>query len=136
MKNISLLDLTKLLMAGVLIHGVAIALFVGASKSDFSDFGKPVAIGISLMAVLILLRSAANKEIQVLSIGASAATLALSYLIAYHSLGFLAFHGLVSESEISVDYIATNLKIWLLLFCLYCAVIYSIARLKTQITWQ
>jgi hypothetical protein len=108
-------------VAGLVLQTIGLVAFVGVSTVSWNASGKWLVIGVSALAMGLLLLWA-NSPYRFSRSVVQSALLALGFLIAHHALGILFSPGLLKDIEIpSIEHLRIEGIIFVVLFTLYLA---------------
>lgn len=104
---------------GFILQATLLVAFIYASRLDEVMFGKPIVIAFAVGAMGLLLWRAARVTLR-LELIAICASLAVGYMVAFHSVGFLWFPGLLKDLDgLSWAYIRSIVAVAGVLFAVY-----------------
>jgi hypothetical protein len=104
---------------GLVTQFALLATFVSISRSGFASTGKPVVLVVAVVALGLIIWSGVKRARKITHVLALPLVLALGYLVAFYSLGLIAFPGLLSDATRSSDYIGSVLRVGTALLVIY-----------------
>lgn len=119
-------------LAGMVLQGAGLAAFILISRTNISTVGKPVVIGLTLVSVALLLWHSVKQAKTPAVIFMLPALLALGYIVAFHAVGAMGFHGLLRDMEFSADYLLSVLRVTGIVFVAYVvgtALLYFVSKM-------
>ena len=119
-------------LVGMVFQGIALVAFILISHTNIATFGRPVVIGLMLFSVALLLWPNVKQAKTPAVIFFRPALLALGYVVAFHEVGAMEFHGLLRDKEFSAEYFLSVLRVTGVVFVLYVigtALLYFISQM-------
>jgi hypothetical protein len=106
---------------GFVVQVIGLATFAAVANTSWSESGKPLVLGATMLAMALLL-VIANRSYRFSRSVIQSALLTLGYLLAHYTLGILYFSGLLKDVEIgSIEHLRMIAAMSGLLFSLYLA---------------
>lgn len=109
----------QLTLAGFLVQGLGLIAFILVSRTNAAALGKPAVIALFMFAMLLMLWFSFKWISTRSSLIYLPGLLALGYVVAFHVVGMIAFHGLLSDWAFSLSYLLPLLRTAAIVFVLY-----------------
>jgi hypothetical protein len=113
------MKLFKLTIAGFLIQALGLIAFILVSRTSVAAIGKPAVIALFTLALMLVLWFSFKWISTRSSLIYLPALLAFGYVVAFHVVGMVAFHGLLSDWDFSLGYLLLLLRMAAIMFVLY-----------------
>lgn len=111
--------LIQFALAGTIVQGLGLGIFIWISRTGLSLVGKPAVICVTSGVMALLLWHAVKEGHKIISFVVVPVVFSLCYLAAFHIIGLFFFHWLLRDFELSFGYISSLLRTAVVVFLLY-----------------